>query len=75
MRYFALGLGVWYGATRQATLTSFVEHRAHVQKQKEHEALVEEGRIAYKAHLDREEATAAAKDGGIFFIIFMASDY
>jgi hypothetical protein len=62
LRYGALGLGVWYGYTRQNSLELFVHKRKEEESKALNEQLVEEARIAYEAHQNRLEAEAGIKD-------------
>ena len=69
LRYAALGLGVGYGAYRSASLNSFVAARELQAKDRAHDLLVEEGRVAYEASLAREEAIQGAKAGIVVWLL------
>ncbi|KAJ3084554.1 hypothetical protein HK102_000623 [Quaeritorhiza haematococci] len=66
LRFGAFGIGVWYGMSRQYSLTRFVKARNEAEEKKHYDELVEEARVAYEAHINREEAEAAAKDGVVW---------
>ncbi len=66
LRFAALGLGVFYGAYRQQSLTDFVIARNLTEEKKHYKELVEEALVAYEAEQNRQEGIAAAKDGGKF---------
>ncbi|KAJ3300033.1 hypothetical protein HK104_005029 [Borealophlyctis nickersoniae] len=64
LRLGALGFGLFYGFTRKHSLTRFVEQRERSREEEEARLLLEEGKVAFKAQCDREEAVLAARDGG-----------
>ena len=63
LRYMALAGGATYGYYRQASLESFVKQRHLISRELEHDSLVEEARVAYNAHLDKQEYIQGQKDG------------
>ncbi|KAI8904977.1 hypothetical protein BC831DRAFT_496207 [Entophlyctis helioformis] len=63
LRFGALGLGVWWGVTRHYSLTGFVKDRAAQQDKARYLELVEEGKIAFEAQYNKEQAVLAAKAG------------
>ncbi len=70
LRLGALGLGAWYGLTRQASLERLVHKEKVERDQRLHEDLIEEGRVAYEAWENRKEATLGAKDNSNIPILF-----
>ncbi|KAJ3302540.1 hypothetical protein HDU93_006593 [Gonapodya sp. JEL0774] len=54
LRYAALGLGVYYGYSKDLSLRHFVKDRAENEKKREYDLLVEEARIAYSAWKDKK---------------------
>ncbi|KAI9009742.1 hypothetical protein BC832DRAFT_591082 [Gaertneriomyces semiglobifer] len=63
LRLGALGVGVFYGYTHKASLTSFVQRRKEENAKKHHDDLIEEARLAFEAQQNREEAVLAKKAG------------
>ncbi|TPX42066.1 hypothetical protein SeMB42_g03401 [Synchytrium endobioticum] len=63
LRFGALGLGLYWGMSRQASLTDYVKKRNHELEKHHHEELVEEGRLAYEQAENRRMAELALKDG------------
>ncbi|KAJ3125817.1 hypothetical protein HK098_008205 [Nowakowskiella sp. JEL0407] len=65
LRFGALTVGLYWGWSRQRTLTHQVAHEKVIAEKKLHKELVEEGKIAFAAYNDRKLAAEAAKDGVI----------
>ncbi|KAI8914207.1 hypothetical protein EDD86DRAFT_198708 [Gorgonomyces haynaldii] len=63
LRYAALGVGAWYGLTHYNNLVRFVKDRKEQQHQQEYLDLIEEGKIAFEAQYNKEQAVLAKKDG------------
>ncbi|KAJ3406892.1 hypothetical protein HDV05_005698 [Chytridiales sp. JEL 0842] len=62
-RWGALGVGVWWGYTKKASLTRLVKDRNEEAERHHYEDLVEEGKVAFEAAYNREQAAKAAKAG------------
>ncbi|KAI9209880.1 uncharacterized protein BJ171DRAFT_485443 [Polychytrium aggregatum] len=63
LRWAALGVGVWYGYSRQESLTHFVKARKEANEKAEHDALVQEARTAYETAGNKFLGDLALKDG------------
>ncbi|KAI8808608.1 hypothetical protein BJ742DRAFT_771960 [Cladochytrium replicatum] len=63
LRFTALATGLGYGVYRQGALTRQVAKEKAAAEDRHHRELVEEGKIAYQAMLDRQTAEKAAKQG------------
>jgi hypothetical protein len=61
LKFSALGLGVWWGMTRNYTLHSYVKSREEINKEKRYRELVEEGKIAFDTHEMSQLAIEAKK--------------
>ena len=68
LKYSALGVGVWFGVTRNYTLHSHVKARDEVNKDKRFRDLVEEGKIAFDASEMAKLAVDAKKSHSTFVI-------
>ncbi|KAJ3334106.1 hypothetical protein HDU76_010228 [Blyttiomyces sp. JEL0837] len=62
-RWGALAIGVWWGFSKQRSLTRFVKDRNEAIEKRHYEDLVEEGKVAFEAAYNREQAGKAAKHG------------
>ncbi|KAJ3031839.1 hypothetical protein HDV00_008112 [Rhizophlyctis rosea] len=63
LRLGALGTGIFWGATKFASLTRFVKEREELRHQQLEDDLIEEGKIAFEAKFNREQAILARRDG------------
>ncbi|KAJ3010426.1 hypothetical protein HKX48_007404 [Thoreauomyces humboldtii] len=63
LRFSALGLGAFYGFTHKASLTSFVHTRSEERARLHKLDLIEEGKLAYEAQVNREQSKLAVKAG------------
>ncbi|KAJ1567898.1 hypothetical protein HK096_008265, partial [Nowakowskiella sp. JEL0078] len=63
LRFGALAGGLWYGFSKQRSLTHKVAHEKVTAKEANHKKLVEEAKIAFASHNDRKLAAEAAKEG------------
>ncbi|KAI9356205.1 hypothetical protein DFJ73DRAFT_657625 [Zopfochytrium polystomum] len=62
-RWGALVVGVWWGFTKQQSLTRFVKERNEAEEARHNIQLIEEGKVAFEAAYNREQAAKAAKFG------------
>jgi hypothetical protein len=58
-----LGLGVWYGFQRYNSLKHHAHHEQHEAQQQLRRELIDEGKVAFEAQFNREQAALAAKEG------------
>ncbi|KAJ3048399.1 hypothetical protein HK097_010564 [Rhizophlyctis rosea] len=63
LRIGAFGTGIFYGFSRKATLTQFVKDREHARHEQLEDELIEEGKVAFEAQFNREQAKLAKRDG------------
>ncbi|KAI8846386.1 hypothetical protein BC829DRAFT_398785 [Chytridium lagenaria] len=63
LRWGALAFGVYWGFSKKSSLTYFVKARAEEQERKHYEDLVEEGKVAFEAAYNREQAAKAELAG------------
>jgi hypothetical protein len=68
LKYSALGLGVWWGLTRNYTLHSYVKTRDEANKDKRYRELVEEGKIAFDAQQMSKLAVEAKKSHSTYLM-------
>jgi hypothetical protein len=59
-----LAVGVWWGYSKQRSLTRLVKDRNEEAERTHFEELVEEGKVAFEAAYNREQAAKATKAGG-----------
>ncbi|RKO99695.1 hypothetical protein CXG81DRAFT_27558 [Caulochytrium protostelioides] len=64
LRWGALGVGIWYGAQRQASLTQLVAARHAGEHAHQREIYVEEALLAYQAR-EHHAREARAKAAGV----------
>ncbi|KAJ3214593.1 hypothetical protein HDU67_001458 [Dinochytrium kinnereticum] len=63
LRWSALLVGVYWGYSRKSSLTHFVKERAEAAERQHYEDLVEEGKVAFEAAYNREQAAKAELAG------------
>ncbi|KAJ3104552.1 hypothetical protein HDU97_009064 [Phlyctochytrium planicorne] len=63
LRWGALAFGVYWGYSKKSSLTYFVKAREHEAEKKHYGDLVEEGKVAFEAAYNREQAAKAEKAG------------
>ncbi|KAJ1550309.1 hypothetical protein HK405_000919, partial [Cladochytrium tenue] len=70
-RWTALAIGLWWGYSRQQSLKRYVKDRHETEEEQKYKDLVEEGKVAFEAAYNREQAAKAAKEG----VAIMADSY
>ncbi|TPX33764.1 hypothetical protein SmJEL517_g03432 [Synchytrium microbalum] len=65
LRFGALGLGLYWGLSRQGSLTEFVKKRHEAEHKAHQDELVDEARQAYEHAENRRMSELALKDGVI----------
>ncbi len=69
LRWGALTLGLYYGYSRQSSLTLFVQDRQAAREKAAYEQLVAEGKLAFEQQYNNEQAALAAAEGGMSFYL------